>query len=256
MSSASARSVGDDRGRPSRAAHRRPGGARVLCSFGWRPERSALRRLSGPRAGRGFGGGIVECATERRSGCPTSRCRDRRATERRAARRYVLLSPRRAGGLAQRDRHAPAARSRSGSEAMSSGPAGHKSMAAPQRTDPTATARWIALFVLCVGVLMIVLDATVVNVALPSIQERPRLLAVEPRLGRQRLPDRLRRPAAARRPPRRPRLAPRRLPRRPGASSPCASLVCGARAEPGDAGRRALRPGRRRRDDLGRRSSG
>jgi EmrB/QacA subfamily drug resistance transporter len=30
--------------------------------------------------------------------------------------------------------------------------------------------RWVALFVLCVGALMIVLDATVVNVALPSIQ--------------------------------------------------------------------------------------
>src|SRR3954470_3293351 len=30
--------------------------------------------------------------------------------------------------------------------------------------------RWIALYVLCVGVLMIVLDVTVVNVALPSIQ--------------------------------------------------------------------------------------
>ena len=31
--------------------------------------------------------------------------------------------------------------------------------------------RWIALYVLCAGVLMIVLDATVVNVALPSIKE-------------------------------------------------------------------------------------
>ncbi|MBV9213481.1 MAG: hypothetical protein JOZ25_07515, partial [Actinobacteria bacterium] len=31
-------------------------------------------------------------------------------------------------------------------------------------------ARWTALVVLCVGMLMIVLDATVVNVALPSIQ--------------------------------------------------------------------------------------
>src|SRR6185312_10446083 len=31
--------------------------------------------------------------------------------------------------------------------------------------------RWIALYVLCTGVLMIVLDATVVNVALPSIKE-------------------------------------------------------------------------------------
>ena len=30
--------------------------------------------------------------------------------------------------------------------------------------------RWLALYVLCTGVLMIVLDATVVNVALPSIQ--------------------------------------------------------------------------------------
>jgi EmrB/QacA subfamily drug resistance transporter len=39
-------------------------------------------------------------------------------------------------------------------------------------TDATTTdrSRWIALVVLCVGVLMIVLDATVVNVALPSIQ--------------------------------------------------------------------------------------
>src|SRR3954468_5666099 len=31
--------------------------------------------------------------------------------------------------------------------------------------------RWIALYVLCTGVLMIVLDVTVVNVALPSIKD-------------------------------------------------------------------------------------
>jgi EmrB/QacA subfamily drug resistance transporter len=31
--------------------------------------------------------------------------------------------------------------------------------------------RWVALYVLCIGMLMIVLDVTVVNVALPSIQE-------------------------------------------------------------------------------------
>src|SRR5215208_1064854 len=31
--------------------------------------------------------------------------------------------------------------------------------------------RWMALYALCVGMLMIVLDVTVVNVALPSIQE-------------------------------------------------------------------------------------
>src|SRR5215212_9772073 len=31
--------------------------------------------------------------------------------------------------------------------------------------------KWIALYVLCTGMLMIVLDATVVNVALPTIQD-------------------------------------------------------------------------------------
>src|SRR5438445_7292005 len=36
-----------------------------------------------------------------------------------------------------------------------------------QRTERT---RWITLVLLCVGMLMIVLDVTVVNVALPSIQ--------------------------------------------------------------------------------------
>lgn len=41
--------------------------------------------------------------------------------------------------------------------------------AAPEATDDRA--RWIALVVLCVGMLMIVLDITVVNVALPTIQE-------------------------------------------------------------------------------------
>jgi len=35
----------------------------------------------------------------------------------------------------------------------------------------TDRSRWIALYVLCAGMLMIVLDVTVVNVALPSIQE-------------------------------------------------------------------------------------
>jgi EmrB/QacA subfamily drug resistance transporter len=37
-------------------------------------------------------------------------------------------------------------------------------------TDDDRT-RWLALYVLCVGMLMIVLDATIVNVALPSIQD-------------------------------------------------------------------------------------
>ncbi len=39
-----------------------------------------------------------------------------------------------------------------------------------QRGNPGDRARWIALVVLCAGMLMIVLDQTIVNVALPSIQ--------------------------------------------------------------------------------------
>src|SRR3954466_12486404 len=36
-------------------------------------------------------------------------------------------------------------------------------------TDPRS--RWLALYVLCIGLFMIVLDVTIVNVALPSVQE-------------------------------------------------------------------------------------
>src|SRR4249919_209822 len=38
-------------------------------------------------------------------------------------------------------------------------------------TTPDNRTRWLALYVLCAGALMIVLDATIVNVALPSIQD-------------------------------------------------------------------------------------
>ncbi len=43
----------------------------------------------------------------------------------------------------------------------------------PRRMSETqdTRSRWVALVVLCVGMLMIVLDATIVNVALPSIQD-------------------------------------------------------------------------------------
>ena len=43
----------------------------------------------------------------------------------------------------------------------------------PTAIDPPQSdrSRWTALYVLCAGVLMIVLDATIVNVALPSIQD-------------------------------------------------------------------------------------
>src|ERR1700730_8163187 len=37
--------------------------------------------------------------------------------------------------------------------------------------DGSDRSRWLALYVLCLGMLMIVLDVTIVNVALPAIQE-------------------------------------------------------------------------------------
>src|SRR4029453_38034 len=52
------------------------------------------------------------------------------------------------------------------------GPPGHLgTMENMQQPAQTERNRWIALYVLCTGVLMIVLDVTVVNVALPSIQD-------------------------------------------------------------------------------------
>jgi sugar phosphate permease len=47
----------------------------------------------------------------------------------------------------------------------------HKETSDDQADGKTGRSRWLALYVLCAGVLMIVLDATVVNVALPSIQD-------------------------------------------------------------------------------------
>ena len=41
---------------------------------------------------------------------------------------------------------------------------------APLQSAESERTRWIALYVLCIGMLMIILDATIVNVALPSIQ--------------------------------------------------------------------------------------
>jgi hypothetical protein len=118
-------------------------------------------------------------------------------------------------------------------------------------TPDTATDRnrWLALYVLCVGVLMIVLDATVVNVALPSIQDDlgfsqsdlawvvnayliafGGLLLLAGRLG-----DLVGRGASS---------------SAASASSPSASLACGLAPEPGGAGRARVRPGRRRRAGL------
>jgi EmrB/QacA subfamily drug resistance transporter len=47
----------------------------------------------------------------------------------------------------------------------------HQVKTTPQQAQPGGRSRWLALYVLCTGMLMIVLDATVVNVALPSIQD-------------------------------------------------------------------------------------
>jgi EmrB/QacA subfamily drug resistance transporter len=41
----------------------------------------------------------------------------------------------------------------------------------PLNSPPDDRSRWLALYVLCAGTLMIVIDATIVNVALPSIQD-------------------------------------------------------------------------------------
>jgi EmrB/QacA subfamily drug resistance transporter len=43
--------------------------------------------------------------------------------------------------------------------------------ATPANPETEDRTRWLALYVLCAGMLMIVLDATIVNVALPSIQD-------------------------------------------------------------------------------------
>ena len=109
--------------------------------------------------------------------------------------------------------------------------------------------RWIALYVLCVGMLMIVLDVTVVNVALPSIQDdlgfsqsslawvvNAYLIAFG---GLLLLSGRLRRPPRAQ----------ERLPGRPGRLHGRLAAVRRG-AEPGAARRGALHPGRRRRDDV------
>src|SRR5690348_14629705 len=61
-----------------------------------------------------------------------------------------------------RQEHGRAARERAPSPNPSPSPGG---------AEPADRTRWIALYVLCVGMLMIVLDVTVVNVALPAIQD-------------------------------------------------------------------------------------
>src|SRR4051812_2315551 len=120
-----------------------------------------------------------------RSGCPTSRspASARPRSERGHSGRRCYSSP----GKAPQDGGAwwprqPAVSWRSGSRSAVTDEfqVGHWSQlqmeamreTTEKMTEQTTTdrSRWIALYVLCAGVLMIVLDVTVVNVALPSIQ--------------------------------------------------------------------------------------
>ena len=71
--------------------------------------------------------------------------------------------------------------------------------------------RWIGLALLCVAQFVVVLDASIVNVALPTIGDSPRFLPGQPLLGRQRLRAHLRRLPAARRAARRPARPPARV---------------------------------------------
>jgi len=62
----------------------------------------------------------------------------------------------------------------------------------------------VTLVLCCLPQFMVVLDVSIVNVALPSISAEPRLHAREPRLGGERLHARVRGLPAARRASRRP----------------------------------------------------
>ena len=163
-----------------------------------------------------------------------------------ACREGTQLTLHRAGRVPRRARHAAAARARHPRAARAARRgdlrAGDTRIElAPTSPQPAARGRrerWVALYVLCAGMLMIVLDVTVVNVALPSIQEQLHFSSASPRLGRERLPDLLRRAAAARGPARRPDRPPPRVPRRASALFTLASLLCGRRRQPGAAGRR------------------
>ena len=87
--------------------------------------------------------------------------------------------------------------------------------------------RWWTLGAMCFALFMIMLDNTVVNVALPSIQRSLHASTVVAGVDRQRLHAVLRRAARHRRSPRRPLRPPPHLPRPASSSSASASAAIG-----------------------------
>ena len=112
--------------------------------------------------------------------------------------------------------------------------------------NPTAL-----LVVVCLAQFMVILDVSIVNVALPSIQRRAAASRPRPAVGRQRLHAHLRRLPDARRPRLRPARPAAGVPRR---DRPVRrrSLICARRATPGRPARRAGAAGPRRGDHLAR----
>ena len=68
---------------------------------------------------------------------------------------------------------------------------------ATQRAGPHTGSAWLVLSLACACQFMVILDAAIVNVALPSVQPGPRLHGHRPGLGGERLPADLRRLHAA-----------------------------------------------------------
>ena len=68
--------------------------------------------------------------------------------------------------------------------------------------NPHHSRRWTILAILAIAQLMVVLDATIMNIALPSAQRALGISNSEPAVDRDRLRAGVRQPAAARRPDR------------------------------------------------------
>ena len=82
-------------------------------------------------------------------------------------------------------------------------PTGEAVEEAPSSTGELDPQRWLALGIIAVAQLMIILDASIVNIALPSAQEDLGISDADRAVGRHGLHARLRWPAVARRTDRR-----------------------------------------------------